>query len=98
MSSEQASTVRVDVARGALMDVGRPDLADLIRCNRIGNPSCCGGIYVEGRPLVDSEMIVTAMRLGHLADPEGPPVVCLRETDAVNVFPACRGCRGECDQ
>lgn len=90
-------TTRVDVARGALLEVGREDLARHIYENRIGDPSCRGGIYIEGRPIVDSHLIVRAMRLGHLADPEGATVGCGKGGAPGGSFPACDGCRGECD-
>lgn len=90
-------TLRVDVTRGALLEVGREDLAKHIAENRIGDPSCKGGIYVEGRPVADSHLIVRAMRLGHLADPDGATVGCGQQGGADGAFPACDDCRGECD-
>lgn len=93
-------TARVDVARAALLEVGREDLAKLIGENRIGDPKCVGGVVREDRPRADSVLIVTAMRLGHLSDPDGAPVECLRdvgEVDDRGVFPACPGCLGECE-
>lgn len=90
-------TIRVDVTRGALLEVGREDLAKHICENRIGDPSCRGGIYIEGRPAADSSLIVRAMRLGHSADPEGAPVGCGWEGAPGGSFPACDCCRGECD-
>lgn len=80
-----AITNRVDVARAALLDCGRPDLAHLIRVNRVGDPSCDGGVFRADRPYGDSVMVLSAMRLGHLADPDGAPVGC----DLDGGFPAC---------
>ena len=68
-------TRRVDVARAALLEVGRPDLAEQVKENRAGNPSfnppCAGG----GPPLLpcDQPLVLRAFWLGHLADPEGTP-------------------------
>jgi len=90
-------TRRVDVTRAALMEVGREDLAKLIGENRIGDPKCVGGIYREGRSVADSTLIVRAMRLGHLGDPEGAPVACGLTGDNSGAFPACDGCRGDCE-
>ena len=58
---------RVDVARAALLEVGREGLAKLIGENRIGDPKCVGGIIREDRPRADSVLIM-AMRLGHMSD------------------------------
>ena len=91
---------RVDVARAALLEVGREDLAKLIGENRIGDPKCVGGVVRSGRPRSDSVLIVAAMRLGHMSDPDGAPVECLWGVSGVDdrgVFPACHGCLGECE-
>ena len=91
---------RVDVARAALLEVGREDLAKLIGENRIGDPKCVGGIIREDRPRADSVLIMAAMRLGHMSDPDGAPVECLRDVSGMDdrgVFPACHGCLGECE-
>ena len=45
----------------------------------------------------DSVLIVRAMRLGHMGDPDGAPVQCLLYTDAEGVFPACDGCMAGCE-
>ncbi len=89
---------RVDVARAALLEVGREDLAKLIGENRIGDPKCVGGIIREDRPRADSVLIMAAMRLGHMSDSDGAPVECLLVGggDEATVFPACHGCLGEC--
>lgn len=90
-------TLRVNVARGALLEVGREDLAKLIYENRIGDPSCRGGIYRPDRPTADSVLVARAMRLGHQSDPNGAPVGCGLDGQPDGAFPACDGCRGECD-
>ena len=93
-------TRRVDVTRAALMEVGREDLAKLIGENRIGDPKCVDGVVRSGRPRSDSVLIVAAMRLGHMSDPDGAPVECLRDVSGVDdrgVFPKCHGCLGECE-
>ena len=78
-------TIRFDIARAALLDVGRPDLAAQIRENRGGDPSCPGGIRRTGRPMADSVLIIRAIRLGHQSDPEGAPIGCAVEGGV----PAC---------
>ena len=93
-------TRRVDVTRAALMEVGREDLAKLIGENRIGDPKCVDGVVREDRPRADSVTITAAMRLGHMSDPDGAPVECLRDVSGMDdrgVFPACHGCLGECE-
>ena len=90
-------TIRTETARAALLEVGRPDLAALIYENRIGDPSCRGGIYRPDRPRDDSILIARAMRLGHTADPDGAPIGCGLEGNDDGCFPACDGCQGECD-
>ncbi len=89
---------RVDVARAALLEVGREDLAKLIGESRIGDPKCVGGIIREDRPRADSVLIMAAMRLGHMSDSDGAPVECLLvgDGDEATAFPACHGCLGEC--
>lgn len=89
--------LRTTVARAALLEVGRPEFAALIYANRIGDPSCDGGVYREDRTEADSVLIARAMRLGHLADPDGAEVGCGLTGAPGGSFPSCDGCRGDCD-
>lgn len=69
------ATRRTSVARAALQEVGRPDLADQIGQNRAGHPTARGGIWGD-RAEADATLILRAIRLGHRSDPEGAPVGC----------------------
>lgn len=82
-------TLRVSVARAALLEIGRDDLAKTIGQNRIGDPKCVGGIRREDRTEADSRLIVRALRLGHQADPEGAPVGC---PTPIGGMPLCDDC------
>lgn len=86
-------TRRVDVARAALYDIGRPDLAILVRENSIGDPTVPGDLT---RPKADSVLILRAFRLGHQSDPDGAPVVCHPPSSLPRAFVACDHCWGNC--
>jgi hypothetical protein len=69
-------TIRVRVARNALRETENPELAWVIGQNLVGDPIL---IYPEGHTKEERNLMHRAIRLGHLADPEGAPVVCPRE-------------------
>ncbi len=69
-------TRRVQVARAALMEVGRGDIAELVVANRIGDPRLPHCLADGGLTLDETRLVARAFRLGHRSDPEGAPVGC----------------------
>lgn len=82
-------TRRFDIAHAALLDMGRPDLADLLvehNGHPFFHPKADGTL-----PLADCKLGARAFRLGHLGDPEGVPIECHSADEILDhdVFPAC---------
>jgi len=77
---------RTLVAIAALLEVGREDLARSVRQGRRGDPMLKG----------EEPIIAKAFRLGHLADPDGAPVLCPLE-DEVTEEHLKRGYMSKCD-
>ena len=74
---------RVEVARAALREIGRDDLAERVgRMGHNGHPC----FWREDQDTTgDLAVVSRAIRLGHLADPDGVPVRCCYDADRPEV-------------
>lgn len=83
-------TRRFDIAHAALLDIGRPDLAEPVVEGSDGHPYLHPDQFGK-LPLDDFRLCARAFRLGHLGDPDGIPVECHapEETVGYAFFAAC---------
>lgn len=86
-------TLRVQVARAALQEIGRGDLAARVQPNRAGDPSICAPCNAHRTPAGpsvaemaengDLRLLTRAFELGHQADPQGRPDELADPTDEI---------------